>query len=79
MLVQKQLGYCNKPIIILNTDGFYDNLLSFFDKIIEDKFASEETKNIYFCAKTPQEALNYIDNYDFREKDYLLSKLKLKN
>ena len=26
MIVQKQLGYNNKPIIILNTNGFYDKL-----------------------------------------------------
>ena len=32
MIVQKQLGYNNKPIILLNTDGFYNNLIKFFLK-----------------------------------------------
>ena len=34
MLVQKQHGYNDKPIVILNTNGFYDDLIKFFDKIV---------------------------------------------
>ena len=30
MIVQKQLGYNNKPVVILNTNGFYNKLLEFF-------------------------------------------------
>ena len=30
MIVQKQLGYNYKPIILLNTNGYYDNLINFF-------------------------------------------------
>ena len=41
MIVQKQLGYNKKPIVILNTNGFYDKLLEFFDVIIEEKFANK--------------------------------------
>ena len=78
MLVQKQLGYCNKPIIILNTDGFYDELIAFFNKIINEKFASKETNHIFYSATTPKEALEYINNYNFNEIDYLNLKLKLK-
>ena len=78
MLVQKQLGYCNKPIVVLNTDGFYDELIAFFNKIVNEKFASKETKNIYFHTNSPIEALEYINNYDFSQIDYLNAKLKLK-
>lgn len=63
MIVQKQLGYNKKPIIILNTDGFYDNLLRFFDNIISEKFANKITKDIFFVAQTPKEAIDYINNY----------------
>ena len=78
MIVQKQLGYNNKPIVILNTDGFYDNLVKFFDDIIQEKFAPEITKDIYFVANTPQEALGYINNYEFSQKNYLDIKLAQK-
>ena len=65
MIVQKQLGYNNKPIIFLNTNGFYNNLLNFFDDIINQSFAKESAKELYYIANTPQEAINYILNYDF--------------
>ena len=63
MIVQKQLGYNNKPIVILNTNGFYDKLLEFFDEIISQKFARDTAKKLYFVANTPEEAIEYIKNY----------------
>ena len=66
LFVQKQLGYNNKPIIFLNTNGFYNNLLKFFDDIISQSFAKDTAKSLYFVASTPQEAIEYILNYDFK-------------
>jgi hypothetical protein len=63
MFVQKQLGYNKKAIVILNTNGFYDKLLEFFYKIVQEKFANEFTKNLVYVASTPQEAIDYINNY----------------
>lgn len=63
MIVQKQLGYNSKAIVILNTNGFYDNLIKFFEDIISEKFASEYMRELYYVAKTPQEALYYLQNY----------------
>ncbi len=68
-IVQKQLGYNDKAIVILNTDGFYDNLLKFFDEIIGKSFAIKESSEFYYVAQTPQEALNYIINYAPADKD----------
>lgn len=67
MIVQKQLGYNNKPIILLNTNGFYDKLVEFFDEIIEEKFASAKARNIYFVAQNPKEAVDYLKNYSPKE------------
>ncbi len=78
MLVQKQLGYNNKPIVILNTNGFYDNLINFFNDIIEKNFAPKETNTLYYIAKTPKEAIEYIKNYDFKEINYLNKKIMVK-
>ena len=66
MIVQKQLGYNKKPIVFLNTNGFYDNLIKFFDAIIDSKFAKSETKNLYYIAQTPGEAINYIKEYNYQ-------------
>ena len=63
MIVQRQLGYNKKPIIILNTNGFYDKLMEFFEVIIAQKFANKNMRNLYFMASTPQEAIDYLRNY----------------
>lgn len=64
MIVQKQLGYNQKAIVILNTNGFYDNLLRFFDDIIDKKFANKKAGKLYFVADTPFEAVKYLKNYE---------------
>ena len=63
MIVQKQLGYNKKPIVILNTDGFYDNLLRFFDTVISESFANKASANLFLVASTPFDAVEYIKNY----------------
>ncbi len=77
MIVQKQLNYSNKPIVILNSFGFYDNLIKFFDDIINKNFAANNSKSLYYEAKTPIEAVEYINNYEFLSIDYLNKKIPL--
>lgn len=69
LIVQKQLGYSNKPIVILNTDGFYNHLLEFFEVMISRNFANENSKKLYYVAKSPSDAINYINNYSPQEID----------
>lgn len=68
----KKIGYNTKPIVILNTDGFYDNLIAFFDRMIKENFAQDNTRTLYYVAKTPEEAIDYIKNYthENEEKDF---------
>lgn len=63
MIVQKQLGYNKKPVILLNTNGFYDKLNEFFEVVIEQKFANKNMRSIYYIANTPQDAIAYLKNY----------------
>lgn len=63
MIVQKQLGYNNKPLVILNTNGFYDKLAEFFETIISQNFGKGNHREIYYIAKTPNDAVEYIKNY----------------
>lgn len=67
MLVQKQLGYNNKPIVFLNTNGFYNNLIAFFEDIIVGSFAKDTARNLYFVADTPQEVIDYLLKYNYKQ------------
>lgn len=68
MLVQKQLGYNKKAIVLLNTNGFYDKLLEFFNDVVEQKFANKFAKDLIYVASTPKDAIDYINNYIEPEK-----------
>ena len=68
MIVQKQLGYNDKPIVLLNTAGFYDGLTNFFNAIIENNFAKSGSENLYYVANTPNDAIDYIKTYKSQEK-----------
>ena len=69
ILCHKQLGYHNKPIIFLNTKGFYNNLFKFFDNIISESFAKSTATELYYIANTPQDAVNYLLKYDYTPKE----------
>ena len=69
MIVQKQLGYNQKPIIFLNTNGFYDKLFEFFENIVDGKFAKDTATKLYYIANTPQDVVEYLNNYTPLEKE----------
>ena len=77
MIVQKQLGYNKKPIVLLNTNGFYNKLNEFFEVIISENFAKAQTRDMYFIANTPQEAIEYLQNYV--EPEVIISKNDIYN
>ena len=67
----KQLGRYDKPIVILNTAGFYDDLLHFIQHIVDEKFMHAVYTQLWQVANTPEEALRlalettkWVDNTD---------------
>jgi uncharacterized protein (TIGR00730 family) len=57
----KKLGLFTKPIIILNTEGFYNHLLLFFEQMIRDNFIRTEHKQLFSVAKYPEEIIDLIE------------------
>lgn len=60
MIVQRQLNYTNKPVVILNTNGFYNHLIKFFEEIFNQKFAPTSNKVLFHVVNTPCEAIEYL-------------------
>lgn len=75
MIVQKQLGYNNKPIVLLNTNGYYDKLNDFFEDMISQKFARYTARDLYYIANSPYDAVEYLNNYE--AKELVLSKAEI--
>lgn len=54
----RQLGLYNHPIIVLNTNGFYDCLKVWFQRCLEEHFVHEEMRGMVVFADTPEEAVD---------------------
>ena len=57
LVTWKQLGLYLKPIIVLNTDGFYNPLFECMRKASNDNFLRKEHMETFIAASTPHEAL----------------------
>uniref|UniRef100_A0ACD5UXS0 Uncharacterized protein n=1 Tax=Avena sativa TaxID=4498 RepID=A0ACD5UXS0_AVESA len=49
-----QLGIHDKPVGLLNVDGYYNGLLSFIDKAVEEGFIEPTARHIIVLAPTPK-------------------------
>lgn len=67
IITLKQLRFHNKPIIFLNIDSFYEPLIAFFEYLLQEKFAKQNYRQLYFFAKNLKEAFAYLDNYQPQE------------
>ena len=55
MIVQKQLGYNKKPIIILNTNGFYDKLKELLDEYEEKGMLDRKARDLALFVDSVEE------------------------
>jgi predicted Rossmann-fold nucleotide-binding protein len=62
MITLKQLGKLLVPIIILNTNGFFDPLLKLFRQMIEQRFMRDIHSNIWTVISEPSKILEAINN-----------------
>ncbi|MBQ8270868.1 MAG: TIGR00730 family Rossman fold protein [Bacteroidaceae bacterium] len=61
IITWKQLGLYLKPIVILNTNGYYDHLIKQLGIAIEEHFMGKIHGDIWRVATTPQEALDIVN------------------
>jgi uncharacterized protein (TIGR00730 family) len=62
----KKHHHHDKPIVILNTDGFYDGLKALFARMDDEgllKLTRQSTRDLVHFAQTPQEAIDYINQF----------------
>lgn len=63
VLTLKQLGRHEKPIAILNTDGYYDDMEKFMHSVADKKFITYSCYELYDYFNTPDEVLSYLEDY----------------
>jgi len=63
VLTLKQLDYHERPIALINTNGFFDPLLDFFDQLYEEQFTRARTETLVHVAADPVDALDFIEEH----------------
>ncbi|XVF76121.1 hypothetical protein PTKIN_Ptkin13bG0240400 [Pterospermum kingtungense] len=69
-----QLGIHRKPVGLLNVDGYYNALLSFIDKAVDEGFISPTARRIIVSAPTAKQLVRQLEDY-VPEYDEITSKL----
>lgn len=63
VLTLKQLGLHSKPLVFINTNGFYDDLVTLFEHIYVERFAKPDYRALYqFCSSVP-DTISHIRDY----------------
>ncbi len=63
VLTWSQLNIHNKPVGLLNTDGFYDKLLDFLDTVVHEQFLRQEHKNRLLVDSNPERLLKKMEEF----------------
>lgn len=64
IITWRQLGIFDKPIVVLNTNGYYNHLLAMLQHCIDEQFMKESHASLWIVANTPEEAIEQLLNHD---------------
>ena len=63
ILSMRQLRLTNKPLVFINTQGFYEKLRAIFEKMVDLKFTKPNVVDMYAMVPNPESAMEYLRNY----------------
>jgi uncharacterized protein (TIGR00730 family) len=66
IITWRQLGLYQNPVIILNTNGYYNHLIKLLDEAVGQKFMSESNLSLWTVVQNPQEVINCLTNNDIK-------------
>ena len=74
IMANNQLGLINKPVGLLNTEGYYDHLLAWMKKAVEEDFITQANFNDLIVTSSCEDLVNLIienqrpDNDDWTKR-----------
>jgi uncharacterized protein (TIGR00730 family) len=63
IIVGKQLGFHNKPIVLLNINGYWSPLLELIDRAIEQNFIKPKARELFYVTSTVADAITHLRTY----------------
>ena len=76
MLTWSQLDLHQKPIGILNVNGYYDNMEKLFDSMLEKDFLKEDNRRLAIFDKSIERLLARLENHPVSQSQHSLDKDK---
>lgn len=61
VLTLRQLGYHDKPVLLVDAEGFWQRCLALFEHVIESGFADPSTRRLWTLAPDLASALRFLD------------------
>ena len=62
-LTWAQIGLHDKPVGLLNVQGYFDPLIALIEKAIEENYIYAEHRRFYFVAEDPTSLLELLDGF----------------
>ncbi len=62
-LALRQLGIHDKPVVFLNTNGYYDTLFKMFETMVDEKFIRDSFREKYSVAGSAEEVVSLLKVY----------------
>lgn len=77
IMASNQLGIINKPVGILNTEGYYDHLLEWFNNAVSEGFISSSNLKELLVSDSPEELVEMVVNHKRPSDDNWTERLGL--
>ena len=77
VMVSNQLGGINKPVGLLNTNGYYNGFLDWLQRSVDDEFVSKENQKQIHVSENPKELLEMILSAKMPSSDTWIERLNV--
>ena len=77
VMVSNQLGGINKPLGLLNIDGYYDGFLEWLQRSVDDEFVSIENQKQVLVSNNAEELLEIILSAQMPSSDTWIERLNV--
>lgn len=62
IMTLRYINRIDKPVVVYNQDGFYDDLLRFFERMSREKFKSDGLRSLFGVADTVPQIWSLLEN-----------------
>ena len=77
VMVSNQLGGINKPVGLLNTNGYYKGFLDWLQRSVDDEFVSKENQKQIHVSENPKELIEMILSAKMPSSDTWIERLNV--